>query len=70
MAASKIEKAPWVRLGDYIERSMVNNSDLVEEQGKERIQPIFHRYSGIHRVCSLQCGALSQVWPATIGERC
>ena len=28
MAASKIENAPWVRLGDYIERSMVNNSDL------------------------------------------
>lgn len=38
MAASKIEKAPWVRLGDYIERSMVNNSDL--KYGTEFIEGV------------------------------
>ena len=38
MAACKIEKAPWVRLGDYIERSMVNNSDL--KYGTEFIEGV------------------------------
>lgn len=38
MAASKIENAPWVRLGDYIERSMVNNSDL--KYGTEFIEGV------------------------------
>lgn len=38
MPASKIEKAPWVRLGDYIERSMVNNSDL--KYGTEFIEGV------------------------------
>lgn len=38
MAASKIENAPWVRLGDYIERSMVNNSDL--KYGEELIEGV------------------------------
>lgn len=38
MTASKIENAPWVRLGDYIERSMVNNSDL--KYGTEFIEGV------------------------------
>lgn len=38
MAASNTEKAPWVRLGDYIERSMVNNSDL--KYGEELIEGV------------------------------
>ena len=38
MAASKIENAPWVKLGDYIERSMVNNSDL--KYGTEFIEGV------------------------------
>ena len=34
----KLQKAPWVRLGDYIERSMVNNSKL--EYGEEYIEGV------------------------------
>ena len=35
---SKVENTPWVRLGDYIERSMVNNSDL--KYGAEFIEGV------------------------------
>lgn len=38
MAENKFENAPWVRLGDYIERSMVNNSDL--KYGTEFIEGV------------------------------
>ena len=38
MAASKIENTSWVRLGDYIDRSMVNNSDL--KYGTEFIEGV------------------------------
>ncbi len=38
MAESKIENVPWVRIGDYIERSMVNNSDL--KYGTEFIEGV------------------------------
>lgn len=38
MRTHKIEHAPWVRLGEYIERSMVNNSDL--KYGPELIEGV------------------------------
>lgn len=38
MTNSKIESVPWFRLGNYIERSMVNNSDL--KYGEELIEGV------------------------------